>query len=518
LSTKNLWAPPSPAHRVDGRGYRYPGSPPYADTGLDRLVFRGRALEADAVLHSILSSDLFVLYAISGTGKTSLLNAGVLVHLRERNMWPVVVRLNDPTQSVVDLISAQITLAADRAPDIAVMHQPGSDGTDDPSTLWDLLSCLEVWKGNTLQQPVLIFDQFEELFNLRWDDEARRQFIAEFGEIIRRRRNSNSDGSRSNVADLPPPSVRVVLVIREDSLGELDALAIDVPQIMQNRYRLLGLDPSNAMAAICEPAKIADTRLQTPTFAYEDAAAESIVDFLRSNKGGRNGVAATVDPSQLQIICQHIERTMVPGNSGTDVPGSPVIAVEDLGGEAGLNEMLRDFYRREIESFPDKERTPIRMLCETGLISSQSRRLSLEQGEIERAYGVAEALLDQLVGKRVLRSEPRVGSVYFELAHDTLVAPILAYRQQHPTAGRLTRLAAGFLKFLVEPAVYFLMLISVYGALNGVGVAVGLFPTNSLARTRSEGLGQIFTFLAVLAVSGFTVFSIRRARLKYLSA
>ena len=57
--------PPAPGAEV----HRYPGSPPFADSELDRLLFRGRAREIDEVLHSILSYDLFLVYAVSGHGQ-----------------------------------------------------------------------------------------------------------------------------------------------------------------------------------------------------------------------------------------------------------------------------------------------------------------------------------------------------------------------------------------------------------------------------------------------------------------
>jgi len=57
------------------RSYRYPGSPPFRDVDLDRRLFKGRDEEAKKVFHSILSSDVFLLYAVSGMGKSSLLNA-----------------------------------------------------------------------------------------------------------------------------------------------------------------------------------------------------------------------------------------------------------------------------------------------------------------------------------------------------------------------------------------------------------------------------------------------------------
>ena len=77
---------------VGSRDYRYPGSPPFRDIDLDRRLFKGRDEEAKKVFHSILSCDLFLLYSLSGMGKSSLLNAGVMHQLRDRRCWPVTVR------------------------------------------------------------------------------------------------------------------------------------------------------------------------------------------------------------------------------------------------------------------------------------------------------------------------------------------------------------------------------------------------------------------------------------------
>ena len=97
--------PPPPATPAGGRSrrgevHRYPGSPPFGDSELDRLLFRGRAREIDEVLHSILSYDLLLVYAVSGMGKTSLLTAGVLEPLRERGYFPVIVRAQQPRPPV----------------------------------------------------------------------------------------------------------------------------------------------------------------------------------------------------------------------------------------------------------------------------------------------------------------------------------------------------------------------------------------------------------------------------------
>lgn len=417
------------AELVDTAHFRYPGSPPFRDTELDRRLFRGRTQEADTVLHSILSSNLFLLYAESGLGKTSLLNAGVLHQLRLRDHWPVSVRLNDPSVAPVAEIRARIADAAAADPDVdLVTGRAGEPEDGSEASLWDVLAGLEVWRGNELQQPVLVFDQFEELFTLEWDPEVRQRFITEFGEVVRGHRS----GALHIGEESPAPDVRFVLVIREDSLGELDALAVDVPQIMRNRFRLGPLDPKQARAAITEPAALEDERLDSQRFAYTDDAAEEILTFLRtSTDRGSTSLTAAVDPSQLQIVCQYVEQAILPEKSEDSADGRIVtIDAADLGGKEGLDRILSDFYRRTIESLPPSGRAAARELCEEGLINRGGRRLSLEQDEIGEEFDVGPATLQALVDGRLLRADPRVGSVYYELAHDTLVGPIRAYRIQ----------------------------------------------------------------------------------------
>jgi hypothetical protein len=418
-------------------GYRYPGSPPFADTDIERQLFRGRGKEIDDVLHSILSVDLFVVYAISGVGKTSLLTAGVLEALRQRHFFPVILRLNDPTSSPVALIDSQIRSAADKADGITVSRHPSMRDTE-PSTLWDLLSGLEIWRGNTLQHLVLIFDQFEELFALDWNDEQRDEFIEQLGEVVRRHL---SEPERGGGSPLPPPDVKITVIIREDSLGELEAFGVHLPQILRHRFRLDGLSPDQAKAAICEPAALEDARLASQRFSYTDSAAQAILNFLRAREvHGRPALTRSIDPSQLQIICQHVERSIVPNKQGdVDSDSAVEITEADLGGPEGLERILRDFYRNELASFSSKERMLVRRLCETGLINRHGRRLSLEEGQICAEFRLTKPTLAKLVDGRLLRAEPRVGSIYYELAHDTLTAPIIAYRDEARSTHRRRR-------------------------------------------------------------------------------
>jgi hypothetical protein len=171
-----------------------------------------------------------------------------------------------------------------------------------------------------------------------------------------------------------------------------------------------------------------DDRLHGPRFEYSEAAVTEILDFLSSNSAGTVTADGSIDPSQLQIVCQYVERTIVPRKAGAGA-GPVRIDAADLEGRAGLDQVLSRFYRRTIESLPGDQAHRAEALCEQGLINREGRRLSLEQGQIVDEYGVTLVTLQALVDGRLLRADPRVGSVYYELAHDTLVPAIRADRE-----------------------------------------------------------------------------------------
>ncbi len=391
---------------------RYPGSPPFADSPIARLLFYGRSDEAARVTDEILSYDLLVVYGVSGTGKSSLLQAGVFQRLRDKGLWPVVVRLNDPAADPVALVGERL---AQQATAEGVELLPAQPGGGD---LWELLGGVEVWRADELQTPVVVLDQFEELFTLDWDPATRRRFIEQFGWVTRGHRPLETGEDASQ-----PPRVKFVVLIREDSLGELEALSADVPHIMRNRFRLRPLSLDQAEAAIRGPAAVDDERLASPPFRYADDAVDLMLEFLRvRQERGRAVKTDAVEPSQLQIICQHVEEALVGGRDGV------VVSAADLGGREGLGRILQEFYGSRVGGLDPAAAAAVRALCETGLINASGRRLSLEVGEIEAGYGVGQALLDRLVAQRLLRADARTGSVYYELAHDSLVAPILAHR------------------------------------------------------------------------------------------
>ena len=456
---------------------RYRGSAPFGVTAADRRLFFGRSTESVELLHEILNHHVVVLFAKSGIGKTSLLRAAVMHELRARDLWPVLVRLNvDEGKDALTLICEALD-REDQHPGLEVT------GTGGRETLWDLMGWLEIWRGDVLQTPVLIFDQFEEIFT-RWDNESRRQFIMQFSDVLRRA-PVDSPVTESGPAVTVLPHFRIVIALREEFLAELEAIADEVPDVLTHRYRLEPLNEQQAVEAIRGPAELSDAELETLPFTYDPSATDAIVDFLSGEAEGEERVRGRVVESvQLQIVCRHIEdhfaevraggtHTVPHGDSlgppapdpGADdlttqvapPPVAPgvVVTAADLTGDHEPKKILANFYARELkDGFPRwLDRRRIRALCAHELISNH-RRKSLEREEIVDEHRVPETELTELENRRILRSEARLETRYYELAHDSLVQAV-----EDDERARRRRRWAAFLAVLVAALVIALLLL-----------------------------------------------------------
>ena len=399
------------------RGYRYPRSHPFQDSELDRLAFSGRDTESEDLLRRVLSNNLLVFYGRSGLGKTSLLQAGIFPELRKKNFLPLLVRVNQLDQSPIERFKAAIEQDC---------IDQGVDYTPGPSTgLWEFFKTAIFWRNGELQIPVVILDQFEELFTLH-RPHSRQAFIVELGELLATRLPASVRARRESGESLPytdkPPLIKVIVSLRESYLGQLEAMTTDLPQVLSNRYRLSALDRESAARAIVEPARLPQEHgYLTPPFEYSESALHEIIGFLA-------GDGDIVEPFALQLVCSHIERRIVAGR----VAAQSVVTIEpaDFGAQKGLDRILSDFYTDVMNSLPDRrERKHAKRLCAEGLLSPGGRRLSLEQMQLQRQFNVDQKTLDRLVDERVLRKEPRLNSNYYELSHDRLTAPVLKTRR-----------------------------------------------------------------------------------------
>lgn len=416
---------------------RYKGTSPYEDKPLDRKTFFGRDFECRSLLNLVLAEDLVILFAKSGMGKTSLIKAGLMEQLRELGYFPAVARVNDTTQDLVESVvrSVQETASAANVDCVSI-----DQGSDNQSSLSDYFGSVEYWSAeDDLLRPALILDQFEELFTLQ-TPLRRKELIARLADLVRagKERAPQSGGGYAGI--------KVVISMREDFLANLEELASDIPGILRNRFRLGPLSRDGARDAIVEPALVDDDAFTGLPFTYQQDAVERIIAFLGKQRLGTETIEVDeVEPVQLQLICQYVEEQVQERRANLETaddsgPDDGIeVSGEDLGDEKHMQRVLRNFYERTIGAIELKaEKKAVQRLCEERLISPSGRRLTEDGDEIVYQFGILKQRLRQLVDARLLRSEPRLGGTFYELSHDTLVAPILAARAER-LARRNTR-------------------------------------------------------------------------------
>ncbi|HEX2123690.1 MAG TPA: tetratricopeptide repeat protein, partial [Thermoanaerobaculia bacterium] len=418
---------------------RYPGTAPFSDSPSDRARFFGREEEADQLYLRVLSVPLLVQFGKSGLGKTSLLQAGLFPRLRDRGkaFLPVMVRLNEPGRPLVAAVlrSFEESCAAE-----------GLElNVGEASGLWELLTTTIVWRGDLLLTPVLVFDQFEEVFTLH-DAAFREEVAAELGAVaagIPPRRLQNARSSAR-------PEVKVVISLREDYLGALEEFSSAIPGLFQERLRLEAMGESAAREAITRPARlVADERQQpygSPPFELDPAALDRMIAFLKGSSG-------VIEPFQLQLLCRRAERLAVRQQRETGA-ALVTLTANEFGETQQFEAVLKNFYRDTLAKVsPPQQRARAARLCEEGLLGGSGHRLMLEETQIRDTYGVSEDTLAMLARERLVVREPRHESVFYEISHDRLAESIFsARRRKVPARVRKWLWAAALVVVLVVAA------------------------------------------------------------------
>ena len=96
--------------------------------------------------------------------------------------------------------------------------------------------------------PLLIFDQFEEIFTLAQSDDFGRQraaqFLEDLADLVENRAPKaleariDADDAAAEQFDFARADYRILIALREDYLAHLEGLKGAMPSITQNRMRL----------------------------------------------------------------------------------------------------------------------------------------------------------------------------------------------------------------------------------------------------------------------------------------
>jgi DNA-binding winged helix-turn-helix (wHTH) protein len=370
-------------------------------TERDAQLFFGREAEVESVASQIVAHRSFILHGRSGVGKSSLLRAGLTPRLKAAGHHVCIIRsftdpLDQMTAALTHLLNQQSSAPLDEAVNAPDMVPPLAEPM--PSGAWSLMalgegdaaSLVELLGGAARRWPrqtvVFFLDQFEEFFTLL-GEETRARFLEALRQLFAHE----------------ALSFRLLFALREDLLAEMSQLKAAIPEIFHHEYRLKRLSREQAAIAITAPARAVGCH-------YDDALVARLLDDL--------GDHGSVDPPQLQIVCDHLYDARGPNGELT------FALYARLG---GASQILASYLERVLRRFNAVDLVTVKATL-TALISSEGQRLVLRATElaarVRNTSPMVELLIEELVAARVVRRRSQNGEAWVELAHDFLTPEV----------------------------------------------------------------------------------------------
>jgi WD40 repeat protein len=340
----------------------------------DRDIFFGRDQEITDLYRRVFESKILLVYGVSGTGKSSLINCGLASRFDDSDWLPVNVRRgNNIIESINDAFNKQAI-----------------------SPLKKTLSISRKLQSIYLDhfKPVyLIFDQFEELF-IFGSSEEKTFFLKHIKEIIE-----------------SETQCRIIFIIREEYLAGITEFEYDIHDIFSNRFRVEKMKRANAILAVEGPCKVHN-------FETEKGFSEEIIEKLCP-------AGNEIELTFLQIYLDRIFRIAVSEKKGSD---KLKFTNENLTRAGSVSDLLGQFLEEQIRELDDPDKG---MAILKSFVSAQGTKRQMNESEIIDSiwtFGAVineEDLLKHLTGfvdLRILRERDEQG--YFELRHDSLASKI----------------------------------------------------------------------------------------------
>ena len=396
---------------------------------IDQQIFASREEETWELWSNMTLYRAVLLYGDSGTGKSSLINAGLLPKALPENF--VVDRLR--VQPVEGREIKVERIRSDEADAYLPSNFAQTEGSHHDESielsLEEFRTRLEKFRltkdkpqSNQLFQandgaprPLLIFDQFEE-------------FVTLFEEAQRSDGTGDDSRTRANVPRIQQKilhefvrliqddnlPVKLVFSFREDYLAKLSLLFDHCPQLLDQAQRLLPPLVEALPKIIRVPFE--DPELRSHFLKHKGEPGSELSEELAqqiATKLGRRTEGDTVNLTELQIVCQRLWQSSNP---------------ETLFQQKGIQGLLKDYGSEVFRNLPRELREPAVALLSRMLTASNTRNIVSENDLIERTSQEEEIesdrlrkALHQLGSSQIVRREPRRRIYFYEITSEYLV-------------------------------------------------------------------------------------------------
>lgn len=404
----------------NSKKYRFPGPRPFKTDEAD--LFFGRTADSEQLCQQVLNEKMVLLYAKSGLGKSSLINAGLLPLLHKTPDYEILQVHFGNYNAFLKKYSKPLDVLIAQIPDNT---NPSSEYLDkiipNENSVWYRFKKQQsLTKDRTL---IFIFDQFEEL--LTYPEEDIFHFKKQFSNLLFATvpssvrvvldRKLDKDPSLLTADELrllnTPLKTKALFAIRSDRMSDLNHIADYFPNILKTFYELKPLTRQQAEEAIVEPARQPSEGFISPVFSFTKPLVEKIIQSLQDDG------TQTIESFQLQMVCRFAEDLVV--QEQTAVKGE--VSEADL---KDIPAIFAEYYQRILADIPAAFQRLVRTLIEEKLVVA-GNRVPLPEVVIVQQEGIPQEIVDSLLNTHFLRAERNsVGGRSIELSHDTLVEPV----------------------------------------------------------------------------------------------
>ena len=371
----------------------------------DSYKFFGRYDESDQLSKAITNNPVTVIYGSSGSGKTSIIKAGIFPKLLQEYYMPVYIRLlHDSEVSYAAQILRSIKYAASfQGVDIEQTCDFNNE-VNDENALWVYLHSHTFWrKDNYPVIPLIVIDQFEEIFTLNQYTKKISDFFNFIDELYDNLPPSNIkniiESTDSYIPFHDDTKYKLVLSLREDFLARLEDYSREIPILRKNRFGLKSMDGRQAFEVITSPI---------PDLVDEEVA----LKIVRKISGHTRDISKdelsgiSVETSILSLFCSELFKRMEEQSIDK--------ITDSLVDSAGDN-IIEDYYTNTMRLVPA---FTARYIENNLLTKSGFRNTIALEDAIEN--GVDKNSIEVLQYKRLIKIEIVNGTERIEFTHDIL--------------------------------------------------------------------------------------------------
>lgn len=390
----------------------------------DKNIFFGRSDETAELVEKIKNNCLTLIYGKSGIGKSSLLNAGVIPHLNEINVngktfsaHRVVLNMSSQEsyeQQIISQLQKEFNL---------VMNNDNEDLNQYFAKA--AVDCI----------PVLLIDQFEEIYyhdEFEKNIEKRNRLLRSLNKLLTENHyNQHINGT-----------FRIVISFREDYLSCVEDDSFLMPQLCNNRYRLLPLTLEKGQT-IVQSTLTYD--INHPLVEDDaDGLSRYIINNLFHNESETWNENDKIDIMYLSLFCRMIDDYR--NRSGASFLSKEIVD------NAKKEDIISNYYRNSISGL---SKACVDFIEDNMLDNGRKKRISAENGSKKIKDG-----LEYLKGQGILRYYESSGE--YEISHDKIC--LVAQREKDK---RQKQLEAWIDYFVLSPLFLFVGF-ALYFLLNGV--------------------------------------------------